>query len=560
MSKVVIAGIVTAFGAAKRGGYPGTYDEFCADYGKMAELVAEFLNFSAEAETLAEGQQATASYENGVLSLGIPKGDTGNGIQSISLLSTVGQVKTYRITYTNGNHFDFPVADGKGISNTTLNADYTLTITYTDGTTWTSESIRGQVGATPHLTIGTVKTLPPSKSASATITGTDENPVLNLEIPKGDTGEVSQSEFDDLSDDVADLTRQLSDVEEAALALKYTSTKIVPNGTDFDTLTVPGNYRVSSAGNMQTMIHSPIGVAGRIEVLSLTYTNTIFQIVTSAIASPTVWIRSIYNGNAGVWQKLNIIDEVAKTQGTIITAKNYTSYFTSFNDVPPNTIYTIRENTPISDGPAGHANISSVGANGGYAGGILITYEGGKTGNLITRGQIFITYTKTIPQGIIAFRMARYDSESSSIIWGEWGKIGDRTALSATNTIIHSSMVQAGVAPFTDLNDAPNNSMYQLDLDLTAEDMANNPLTGHSAVLYTFNFSYISRHATVQMCFGLNNGMVGYIRYGYLDNVLKWTPWRQITTDIPAAPNQNGTYTLRCTVQNGTKEYAWIAV
>lgn len=213
MSKTFDIGISTAYGAAVRGGYAGTYEQFCADLARLADVLEEFLGFSVTIQTLAEGQQATASYENGVLSLGIPKGDTGNGIQSISLLSTVGLVKTYRITYTSGNYFDFPVADGNGIQSTVLNSDYTLTITYTDGTTWTSGSIRGQVGATPHLTIGTVKTLPPSKSASATITGTDENPVLNLEIPKGDTGEVSQSEFDDLSDGVADLSRHLSDLE-----------------------------------------------------------------------------------------------------------------------------------------------------------------------------------------------------------------------------------------------------------------------------------------------------------------------------------------------------------
>ena len=40
-------------------------------------------------------------------------GATGNGISSITLLSTSGTAKTYRITYTNGNHFDFTVNDGE---------------------------------------------------------------------------------------------------------------------------------------------------------------------------------------------------------------------------------------------------------------------------------------------------------------------------------------------------------------------------------------------------------------------------------------------------------------
>ena len=41
-----------------------------------------------------------------------PEGTDGIGIASIELISTVGLVKTYRINYTNGNHFDYEVTDG----------------------------------------------------------------------------------------------------------------------------------------------------------------------------------------------------------------------------------------------------------------------------------------------------------------------------------------------------------------------------------------------------------------------------------------------------------------
>ena len=44
----------------------------------------------------------------------------------------------------------------------------------------------GQTGATPNLTIGTVSTGPAGSDASASITGTPENPVLNLTIPRGE--------------------------------------------------------------------------------------------------------------------------------------------------------------------------------------------------------------------------------------------------------------------------------------------------------------------------------------------------------------------------------------
>ena len=43
------------------------------------------------------------------------KGDTGTGIQSIVLTSTVGLVKTYTITLTDGTTSTFSVEDGAGL-------------------------------------------------------------------------------------------------------------------------------------------------------------------------------------------------------------------------------------------------------------------------------------------------------------------------------------------------------------------------------------------------------------------------------------------------------------
>ena len=48
---------------------------------------------------------------------------------------------------------------------------------------------QGQVGATPNLSIGTVSTLAAGSSATATVTGTAENPMLNLGIPAGADGQ-----------------------------------------------------------------------------------------------------------------------------------------------------------------------------------------------------------------------------------------------------------------------------------------------------------------------------------------------------------------------------------
>ncbi|WP_221919571.1 collagen-like protein [Sellimonas caecigallum] len=48
---------------------------------------------------------------------------------------------------------------------------------------------KGEKGATPNIQIGTVQTLEPGQQATASMTGTAENPVLNLGIPKGEKGD-----------------------------------------------------------------------------------------------------------------------------------------------------------------------------------------------------------------------------------------------------------------------------------------------------------------------------------------------------------------------------------
>ena len=52
------------------------------------------------------------------------------------------------------------------------------------------QGIKGETGATPNLTIGTVTTGTEGSQATATISGTAENPILNLTIPRGMTGKV----------------------------------------------------------------------------------------------------------------------------------------------------------------------------------------------------------------------------------------------------------------------------------------------------------------------------------------------------------------------------------
>lgn len=64
---------------------------------------------------------------------------------------------------------------------------------------------KGDTGATPNLQIGTVTTLDSGSNATASITGTTENPLLNLGIPRGNdgaSGTGGNSEGWELIDDV----------------------------------------------------------------------------------------------------------------------------------------------------------------------------------------------------------------------------------------------------------------------------------------------------------------------------------------------------------------------
>lgn len=118
-------------------------------------------------------------------------------------------------------------ATGNGISSVLLNQDYTLTIFFTDGTSYTTGSIRGaqgqqgekgdtgsqgpqgiqgiqgetgakgDTGLTPQLSVGSVTTLPAGSSVTVTITGTAEAPILNFGIPKGDPGQDGGIDVDD---------------------------------------------------------------------------------------------------------------------------------------------------------------------------------------------------------------------------------------------------------------------------------------------------------------------------------------------------------------------------
>lgn len=120
-------------------------------------------------------------------------GIVGNGIES----AVLNDDYTLTLNFTDGTSFTSTSIRGQrgnGIEDIVLNNDFTLTITYTDGDSYVTPSIRGPIGPTPQFSIGTVQD---GAVAAATITGTAENPILNLTLPNAHVPtRVSQLEND----------------------------------------------------------------------------------------------------------------------------------------------------------------------------------------------------------------------------------------------------------------------------------------------------------------------------------------------------------------------------
>lgn len=167
---------------------------------KCTQQVAE-----SNPDALAQIWAAIDDLKAGGGGSGTP-GKDGVGIDRIEKTSTQGLVDTYTIYLTDESTYTFTVTNG-------ANGKNGITPTIGENGNWylgdedTGKPSRGekgnpgdkgdpgekgdpgQTGATPNIQIGTVQTLDPGQQATANMTGTPENPLLNLGIPKGEKGD-----------------------------------------------------------------------------------------------------------------------------------------------------------------------------------------------------------------------------------------------------------------------------------------------------------------------------------------------------------------------------------
>ena len=200
-----------------------------------------------------------------------PKGDTGNGIDGIELLSTSGLQKTYRINMTNETHFDFVVTDGNGISAASFDADTNeLTITFDNGTSFTTPSLKGNPGDDGYSPAVTIE--PITGGHRVTITDKTHPTGQSFDVMDGasDAGNVSYDETatyqsGSVGATLQEQNRHLSDNDLHLEELPDTTQAIT-----FD-----------QSGNVQSIVHSRNNTAVRTDVFTFEE-NTITEVRTLA--------------------------------------------------------------------------------------------------------------------------------------------------------------------------------------------------------------------------------------------------------------------------------------
>ena len=179
---------------------------------KCTQQVAE-----SNPDALAQIWAAIDELKAGGGGSGTP-GKDGVGIDRIEKTSTQGLVDTYTIYLTDGSNYTFTVRNGakgekgdkgdkgdKGEKGDTgeTGPQGPVGPAGEDGAQGPKgdtgeqgpQGPKGDTGATPNIQIGTVQTLEPGQQATASMSGTPENPLLNLGIPKGENAEGNSYEL-----------------------------------------------------------------------------------------------------------------------------------------------------------------------------------------------------------------------------------------------------------------------------------------------------------------------------------------------------------------------------
>ena len=164
-----------------------TEHQSLADYATTADVDTKLADYQTTSAADAQWKLGVQWFRQ--------KSDSYSKSETDTLLASAGKVKTVNGVEPDASG-NITIEGGTGKDGTTftpsVSADGTLSWTNDGGkdnpASVNIKGAKGDTGAAPNLQIGDVTTLAAGSSATATIIGTAENPVLNLGIPKGADG------------------------------------------------------------------------------------------------------------------------------------------------------------------------------------------------------------------------------------------------------------------------------------------------------------------------------------------------------------------------------------
>lgn len=168
------------------------------------------------------------------------------------------------------------------------------------------------------------------------------------------------------------------------------------------------------------------------------------------------------------------------------------SVYSDFNDFPIGSIITV-SNIELNNSPEGYNNTGHDVMDTGSITATVMTFATTPY-NPFLKSQICVYYRQqNTGKPRIAYRSAMRISENYT--WTPWSIMSEDSIIHATNRIVDINHLDY---TFDDFDDAPINSIYQVDFN-TGNSVAHNPAPGRSGSLMTYGFSNSSRHAQSQI-------------------------------------------------------------
>lgn len=286
-----------------------------------------------------------------------------------------------------------------------------------------------------------------------------------------------------------------------------------------------GNLPINTVFSLTASYHAldyPLDVEARTSIFTFGPANVPVQLAIHTSGSSFTRSKNV-NG----WQAWKRCDGIASSE-IVITSSN-THGFTSYNDFPINSIVRVYNNAILSDAPAGWNTIGHATTDPGKINSITMTYTptAYDPSYICQMTQIYRSANEGYPR--IAFRTAVRQS-GSVYAWSKWSLMSEDGALHATNKVVDINSYQT--ITFSDFNDAPANTIYQVDYNVGST-ILHNPAPGKSGVLMTYAFSVSTRHGLVQTHFAYESTKATmYFRYGFEQSASTyiWSAWEKVNS------------------------------